>query len=363
MGNFSRDTFDPRKNYVSVRLQQGVPLVDADWNELSDVTRHESYRTAGLTCADGLEPGAFTFLAGFPNNPVVYAGSGIVEGRTFRGPTIPYDQQPWRSPAVAAAHGVPVLPPLTTPTAKRSDVCYLDVWEREVGQAEDPVIVNPVIGVETSVRLRREVALRVAEGTTTIPAAPAGHTHLPLALFHRRPGVDTITRLDREDISRRFNVTSVVPAFPAIIDTMLVPPRPRPGWSLITRNGQPLATDLNPAGSVTIGSLPVNLPSGARIFQLRAVGEATGAVGGFFITVALYRYRLDAGGQPDLLTLILQQTGELGAPEPFDQSASVSSSLNLVDNNQFSYAITATSNQGPGAEIRGLSVSYRFGTT
>jgi hypothetical protein len=37
MGNFSRDTFDKLKHYVGVRLQQGVPIVDADWNELEDI--------------------------------------------------------------------------------------------------------------------------------------------------------------------------------------------------------------------------------------------------------------------------------------------------------------------------------------
>ena len=41
MGNFSRDTFDPAKAYVGVRLQQGVPVLDADWNELNDVIRQE----------------------------------------------------------------------------------------------------------------------------------------------------------------------------------------------------------------------------------------------------------------------------------------------------------------------------------
>ena len=35
MGNFSRNTFDPVKDYVAVRLQQGVPILDADWNELN----------------------------------------------------------------------------------------------------------------------------------------------------------------------------------------------------------------------------------------------------------------------------------------------------------------------------------------
>ena len=41
MGNFSRDTFDRLKHYVGVRLQKGVPLVDADWNEQEDIRRYE----------------------------------------------------------------------------------------------------------------------------------------------------------------------------------------------------------------------------------------------------------------------------------------------------------------------------------
>ena len=41
MGNFSRDTFDRLKHYVGVRLQQGVPIVDADWNEAFDIRKYE----------------------------------------------------------------------------------------------------------------------------------------------------------------------------------------------------------------------------------------------------------------------------------------------------------------------------------
>ncbi|HKQ67927.1 MAG TPA: hypothetical protein VJT73_01245, partial [Polyangiaceae bacterium] len=46
MGNFSRDP-DARladalgKHHVAVRLQQGVPLLDADWNALDDLRRSE----------------------------------------------------------------------------------------------------------------------------------------------------------------------------------------------------------------------------------------------------------------------------------------------------------------------------------
>ena len=41
-GNFSNGgvaTFDEHKRYVGVRLQQGVPLLDRDWNELDDIRR------------------------------------------------------------------------------------------------------------------------------------------------------------------------------------------------------------------------------------------------------------------------------------------------------------------------------------
>ena len=41
MGKISPDTFNQSKQYVNVRLQQGVPIVDADWNEMDDIRKHE----------------------------------------------------------------------------------------------------------------------------------------------------------------------------------------------------------------------------------------------------------------------------------------------------------------------------------
>ena len=43
-GDFSKDTFDRRNHYSSVRLQQGRVVTDADWNEQADVTRHRTER-------------------------------------------------------------------------------------------------------------------------------------------------------------------------------------------------------------------------------------------------------------------------------------------------------------------------------
>src|SRR5437588_8401942 len=39
-GDFSRLTFDPRKHYHSVRMQQGRVQLDADWNEQIDILNY-----------------------------------------------------------------------------------------------------------------------------------------------------------------------------------------------------------------------------------------------------------------------------------------------------------------------------------
>ena len=41
MAVITKDTFKPLLRYVGVRLQQGVPIVDADWNEMEDVRKFE----------------------------------------------------------------------------------------------------------------------------------------------------------------------------------------------------------------------------------------------------------------------------------------------------------------------------------
>jgi len=359
MGNFSRNTFGPQKGYVSVRLQQGVPLVDADWNELSDVTRDETYRSVALISAAGLDWRAFDFLAGTPNNPTVMGGTGIVNGRTFQAGPIVYDTQPWRNPATAAADGVPVIPALTTPTANRTDICYLDVWEREVGQAEDPVLVNPVIGVETSVRLKREVALRVAEGTSTLPTEPAGHAHLPLAFFNRPAGSDTVTAPQREDLRRLLNTVSLVPAFAPV--TAPGATSPSPAWSLLTTNNKPVAADLRVTYPHLVeGQLPVALPSGARLREIRVNGTVSAQVGPLFTLVRFERYA-QRSGSVDTLALVLANSDPLQLT-PFDSAAAITPAdgREIVDNGRYSYGIYASSGQGQGATIAGISVSYTF---
>jgi hypothetical protein len=202
MGNFSRSTFDRTKHYVGVRLQQGVPIVDADWNELEDVRKYELHTFLRWFVGNGVpegNDGFAVFSVAEANDFGIRGGDGTADGagrclvegwEVANESDLRFTEQPlFNDAALAAEWGVDPVQPLTTPGSNRQDLVYLDVWEREVDSSEDfGHLVNPAIGVETSVRLRREWAVRVVEGTNAVPAAPEGHFFYPLAVLARTGG-------------------------------------------------------------------------------------------------------------------------------------------------------------------------------
>lgn len=322
MGNFSRDkTFDKKKHYVGIRLQQGVPLIDADWNEQEDLRRDaledflkwfigngvpdgtDGFRIEALagggvksivltaataisinrsssTAADVLGFGADNYSASAVNSQAAIlmgytaepfdltvnntlaininnssekiitfqssvdfsdlkkatasevvvainkalngiatvsqgndfrimggdgtpegAGRCLVEGWEARinVRTLKYTEQLlYNNNTLATAWNVKALPSLKPPsTGERTDLVYLDVWDREVNYQEDSNLVNPLIGIESCVRLKREWVVRVAEGVTEIknvfPAA--GHRYLAIATIQRQTNEKAITSI------------------------------------------------------------------------------------------------------------------------------------------------------------------------
>src|SRR5436190_22263033 len=99
MGNFSRDTLDRLKHYVGVRLQQGVPIVDADWNELEDIRRYEVQAFLKWFVGDGVPAGNDGFriaaAAGGGVNTIRLSSPATAPGRS----TVSVDV----SPSTAAA--------------------------------------------------------------------------------------------------------------------------------------------------------------------------------------------------------------------------------------------------------------------
>jgi hypothetical protein len=345
MGNFSRDTFVPARNYVAMRVQQGVPLLDSDLNELHDIARHELYDALRIALPDGVRPSSpddpqrdFRISTNVgPNDFELLAGSALIAGRPVqvRAP-IRYSTQPWTEPARAVADSVPVIPPLTTPSAgRRDDLVYLDVWEREVGRAEDVNLVNPAVGVETSVRLKREAAVRVLEGDTVLPGPPpSGHAYLPMALLNR-VGPSILPNEIRE-IKRPLSTTggyhpvSLVAAFQPLPDLGAA-------WT-ITDGG--FARKPSGAGLVA-GMLPVTLPHGARVTAIRIginiyLGTAS-------VKLRLFRLGGNLGGDSaDLVTI--DELLDSGAGESnyiWVRPPSTQNRVHVVDNDRHAYAVIA----------------------
>ncbi len=380
MGNFSRDTFNKLKHYVGVRLQQGVPIVDADWNEQEDIRKYElqaflkwfvgdgvpksndGFRilpvagngvntivltsnradpgsssvvvnraastaadalgfglhnysasrtgsspaqltgdaTEPLALADGMtlvvstdgspeetvtfQTGSFadtgaamtaevvaainsalsnlTASAGAGNDFAIKGGDGTTDGAgrclvegwdVINESNLNYTGQSlYNNAGLATSWGVTSLPPLTTPGAARTDLVYLDVWEREVDAAEDSNLVNEAIGLETCVRLKREWVVRVAENAPTPPAPPGNHRYYPLARLNRAAGQAAISAAQITDL----RLTELI--MPSSHDVQqIVTDAYGPGYTL-DQDGQPnLKVSLREAiNAVLRGDLP-----------------------------------------------------------------------------------------------------------
>jgi len=120
-GNFSNngvDTFDPSNQYLGLRLQQGVPLLDRDWNELYDIRLHldrelrRHYLGAGVPDLDGfaIRP----IGSGAQDDVLISAGHCSVDGYDVVNPSVlSYSEQGDRA-ALPAAGGILYLEPVVT---------------------------------------------------------------------------------------------------------------------------------------------------------------------------------------------------------------------------------------------------------
>jgi hypothetical protein len=350
MGNFSRDTYDPSKSYVAVRLQQGVPLVDADWNELQDVTRNEAYDGLRAVQEDVAQRGGLSVApAGAGDDIVVSPGGAVAGGRPLRVPAqLRYSTQRYADPVVAAADGVAAVTPIPIPPAPifpRTDTVYLDAFEREVASVEDPGLVNPLIGVETATRTRREVVLRIAVAGA-VPAAPAGHVHYRIATYVRTPGpilAGQITDVKTYPLPLGPRELAFAPWLQPIDGSP-------PTWIIRGLFGAPPRLIAEKGVNVNaVGVLPLELPDGARVTRLRLRG--TGTAPGATLFVKLARSRHDGSGAASVAEDAITTSG------PFDRLVSAIPAEAVVDNSLNHYYLHVFG-IGARAEVHGGAVLY-----
>ena len=88
-GDFSRSTFNARKHYSGVRLQQGRVLVDADWNEELDLFLHR-VETETIDVIGGC--GAPKHAAGFALSTATTTLSATDQARLKARGVLPFPQ-------------------------------------------------------------------------------------------------------------------------------------------------------------------------------------------------------------------------------------------------------------------------------
>ncbi len=141
----SRDSFRPGERYSGVYLQQGRMILDADWNELTDIQKVrlvEALRDAiasGAPRNDGLRIYADTAT---PDTILIQPGMLYVDGVPARldGDTpLHIDQQPDY--------------PFPGPYSGQNLTLYADVWERSVTALERSALMDAALhGADTATR-------------------------------------------------------------------------------------------------------------------------------------------------------------------------------------------------------------------
>lgn len=192
-GDFSRLTWDRRKHYAAVLMQQGRLQVDADWNEQIDIIMHrletEVADYVGHSGVPARAPDGFRIQ--IPPGPgddgpalVVGAGRMYVEGRLIEN----------ESDAAVPLAGLLADESIV---GGRRFVAYLDTWQRLVSFAEDPDIREVALGgPDTAARLQnawRVRLARVADDTGAAAVAPSWQpTRLPIStgLLNARVAAD-----------------------------------------------------------------------------------------------------------------------------------------------------------------------------
>jgi hypothetical protein len=199
MGNFSKPpatvlTTNQNKGYVGIQIEQGVPVLDRDLNLIHDFLAAAVRSLLAKYIGDGVLGSGFLIqaLSVAANNFRISAGTALVGGIEATFPaTINYTDQPG-------------LPALTIPGSTRQDMVFLDVSLSEVDGSVDPDLTNSGdVGVQTSVRLKVNRLVRIAEGTTVVPTPAAGHLHFALARLNRPVTSTTILPSMITDLRRQ----------------------------------------------------------------------------------------------------------------------------------------------------------------
>ncbi|SRR6266404_1159560 len=168
-GDFSRLTFDPKKHYRRVLMQQGRVQLDADWNEQEAINQYRAEieaRDVIGRCGSPLHDAGFRISVNSDGKLVIGKGRFYADGILCENDEdVAYLDQPDLPDPPDVADALKTLP---------IGVVYLDVWERHLTAIDDPRIREVALGgPDTATRSRvvwQVKILPIKVGADTVPS-------------------------------------------------------------------------------------------------------------------------------------------------------------------------------------------------
>jgi len=294
-GNFSKPPSQMladalAKQYVSVHIEQGVPLLDRDVNLLGDLLSALLQRIVRRHIGDGVAgaPDATDFAIQPNGNPQDFAirrGTYLAGGMVV---TLAADSSYASQPAPP---GAAPLPNLSARQAgdpdPRTDTVYLDVWTDEIDDTTDLGLGNADdVGSLTSTRAKAQFLVRVAENATAPPTEPAFHSYVALAQLVR-PAAGNVSindvRVTQLSIARMAQrMTVIESALGPVIDGVA------PNLVLAGQKNPMIVTGRNldlGGATVMLGTMPAIVATPTTSTQLAVTVPSSIAPGKYSLTV------------------------------------------------------------------------------
>ena len=150
--DLSRNTFDPKKHYTKVIMQQGRVQVDADWNEQQAIDQYrietEAKDVIGL-CGAPMNNDGFKISVQANNTLLIGKGRFYVDGILCENDAdVAYEKQPYLPNVIP-----PDVLTLLQDTKTLWAIVYLDVWQLHITPLDDAHIREVALGgPDTSTR-------------------------------------------------------------------------------------------------------------------------------------------------------------------------------------------------------------------
>ena len=141
-GDFTRFTFEPKKHYTSVRMQQGRVQLDSDWNEQADIQTHLTQSVAKDmigACGAAKTTGGFQIKPSDNHNLSITPGHIYVDGILCElEQETNYTNQPdYPNPDFTKKDSESSSKLKLNLTSSKYYLAYLDVWQRHITAIED----------------------------------------------------------------------------------------------------------------------------------------------------------------------------------------------------------------------------------